>query len=374
MSQEGLDSLIDVAKPDLVFVTEGSETLTSDQVAQLQQYDIDIYYLPRLTSAKRIRFAVKVIGMTLAKGGVEGAESAYNSYLAFEESLVAKYASNYNGGMTGGFDFEEERDVTPAASTTVTLLVDKWDDAARHESTLIDSSGGVAVSTLGYGSAPVSYYMSVGGGLNNAASKPFRFLSGSGIVWQFAPNELDFRFNSWSGIKVASYDLSAQLSGGVFTSALLWNNAETASGFGTPSFPAIVAKSKEISKKISSASKSDKQLYYAYPVIHPSGKGSAFVEACIGRMMDGSSPAQARDEYRQVLVNPRGLCQQDANDELCSWVDGSLESVLESSWVYWKFRGGSEAEFRQDVIDFYSSFYGYDVSADIDSMLAGAAS
>ncbi|MBQ9001846.1 MAG: hypothetical protein IJ087_08345 [Eggerthellaceae bacterium] len=389
LGQEAFDQLVTEAKPDLVFVAENSATVTEAQVQALQDAGVDVYYLPKLTSAKRIRFAVRVIGMILAKGGVAAAEPAYSSYLDFEDALVAKYLdSGHNGGVTGGYDMNLERESQAANSTVVTLFIDKWDIDARHAESLVDTSNGVAVATLGYASAPVSHYLSVGGVLNNASSRLFRLLSGSGVVWQFAQNEFGYRFGSWSSLDIATYDLCSQVSGGIYISDLLWNTYEINAGYGTEAFPAIVVKSNQLKKRMNANAKREGQLYYPYPLIHPAGGNGttlgffrtatgegSYVESCIGRTSDDGRLEPASPQNCQLFVNPKGLSQGDADDDLCSWTDGSPESMLEASWAYWKFRGGSEAEFRQDVADFYSTFYGYDVTAsDFDIIIGGPVS
>ncbi len=360
--------------PDLVFITEGDDTLSNRQVTALKQSNVDIYYLPALTSAKRIRFAVEVIGKVLDKGGVSGVKDRYEAYLDFESDIVSKY-SGRNGGVTGGYDFGTRRSTGAASQTVVSLLIDNWDSDARNSETYLNTSSGVATATLGFEYSPVSYYMSEGGVLNNASSATFRkAMDGDGgIVWQFRSNARAYRFGNWSGLETATYDLSDLSAAGTFTRNLLCytvvNGDGTYVGLGSSkgdiSFPAVIAKSEQIKSRFENASKSSGQLYYSYEAIRDGSSttigldtGSQILDACIGN--NGSdTPSASYDVY----VNPKGLVQESADDVLCSWTDGSVESVLEASWAYWRFRGGSSSDFDSDVKNFYDTFYGYSLSS-----------
>lgn len=393
MSGGAFSALTSLA-PDAVFVTEGKNPFGETELARLQEEKITVYTLPALTSDKRIRTAVEIVGRTLAQGGVSGAEDRYRSYLAFCDDIVSKYSSG-NQGLVEGAVTAESGEVLAAPTDVVTLFVDKWDyDAVLHDdSGYLNGSGGVGLATLGFGSDPTNYYLSVGGALNNAASQRVRnHLSGSGytgVVWQFADETLNFGFGRWSNLD-ATYDLAAHIgTGGLFGRNLLCYTSSGRYGAGSPTvFPAIIAKTQQIKQAFDSSSAQPGDYYYSYPTIPATSNGttvgyfigessSTFVEACIG--LDGGYASVLNDGAATpmtVLVNPKGLCQESSNDSLCSWTDGSVESVLEASWAHYRLHGGSQSDFAADVAYFYRTFYKYDAFGDsqLQAIEAGVAS
>lgn len=369
--------------PDLVFLTEGSSALTSSQIKKLKKHKVDIYYLPELTSRKRIRFAVRVVGMILAKGGVSGAETNYKNYLSEEESLATKYRDD-GTKIVGGRDFDTGKKVGSTSDTIVTLYIDDWDEDARlKNASFLDTSSGVATATVGYESSPISYYLSVGNVLNNAASETFlKATDGeSAIVWQFG-TKTDYSFSNWTGLDSATCDLFEQINvggtGGLGKDLLCYKVSDSKLyGLGTETFPAIIAKSKAIAKQFKAESNESGQIYYTYPEQTSSGSsttkgiqhGSTVLPSCIG----WSSLSSEKVTDYDVYVNPSGLAQKSSSDSLCSWAEGSIESPLEASWAKWKFDGGSQADFESDVTDFYKSIYGYTVtSADLEEIENGS--
>ncbi len=374
LSSANLKALTNDVVPDLVFVGEDDDTLSSDQIKALEKKNIDVYYLPALTSAKRIKFAVKTIGAILDAGGVKGAAYTASEYLEFHDELVSKY-SGKAGGVAGGFDFDTGKKATEAQNYQVTLCIDGWDSKARNSATtFLDCSKGVALSTLGYGDTPVNYYLSEGGVLNNACSSTLRKKDGQAIVWQFAKNQAPFSESDWGKTLSQSItDITKVGSGDTFGACLTYHKLQGLSGFGlgTQRFKTVVAKTGDISKKLEQSSAKSGQLYYSYPTIKIDGSGSTigmftdsskshYVESSIGVSRSDDS-AQVKGGY-QVLVNPKGLCQKKSTSSLCSWMDGSVESVLETSWAYNVLYGSSKSDFEQDVKDFYQKFYGCSLS------------
>lgn len=401
LSAEGLKALGEELMPDQIFVTSGSDTLTDEQKSTLKNdYHINVYELPELSSATAIRTAVEIVGKTLDAGGVDNARSNYESYLELHDELVGRYAAN---GPAGGFDFDRGESVSDESDDTmVTLFVDGWQDAARFKDAhgYLATESGVATATLGYATSPITYYLSMGGVLNNASSRVMRqelknnstTYMGAGLLWQFSSQSLPYDFGQWSKLDSKDvYDLSANISGGRFKSNLAWYTPAGEGGFGlgTSHFPAVVARDQRIAGLLAQNSGEAGTAYYPYKDIRPAGKGTTvgywpsedeepdgfFVEACIGAGEGSGTVLPGADEAYGVYTNPKGLVQANADDPLCSWIQGSLESVLEASWAHWMFQGGSQSDFEGDVADFYRSVYGYEVSADdLAAIEAGAAS
>ena len=388
MSAEAFNQLIDI-KPDQVYVTEGENPFSQDQVTELQNSKINVYTLPALTSDSRIRFTFQVIGRTLENGGVAGAMQRCDDYLNLCSSIVDT-CSNNNGGLTGGYDFDEGREVDTGASPVVTLFVDGWDDGARYMNSQagpLDSSSGAATATIGYTLSPVCYYLSAGGVLNNAASfkirKHIERGSGRALLWQFQKVELSGALENWSGLSAQYYDMT-QVVGGLFADSLLCYTDDLY-GLGTETFPALVARDQRIAGLLQMSASNPNGLYHAYGNITsidldttvgyiPNEGSTYYVHSCIGRDENGTTAIPEGSSY-DVYVNPKGLCQSASDDTLCSWTAGSPESVLEASWAYWKFRSNDQSAFEQDVANFYQQCYGYSVSpADLQAIEAGTAS
>ncbi len=366
--------------PDLIFVEEGAKSLSKGQLETLKDSKVDVYTLPSLTSQKSIRFSVEVIGRILAKGKVGGAEDNYKEYLDYENDLVEKYVDK-NGGITGGYNYDTSKRLDRQSEQTVTsLMIDGWEDDARFKPGGINTSNGIATATLGYRASPLSRYMSIGGVLNNAASSTFRKADDGddGLVWQFQSNWM-ISTSNWSGLPDSVFDLENISAVGQFRKSLLCFQTSNGNfyGLGTDNYPAVIAKSSYLAKKFQNESKRSGQLYYPYPVIVDERSsviglnvGSQVITSCVGN--DGSGSQKVGSDGFDVYVNPKGLAQSDSEDVLCSWSDGSLESVLESSWVYWKFRGGSQGDFEDEVKKFYKQFYAYDLSdAELNSIVSG---
>ena len=406
LSEGNLERLCKDIAPDQVFVTSGSKTLTKAQKETLKNdYNINVYELPELSSATAIRTAVEIVGKTLATGGVDGAEANYKNYLDAHDALISKYA---NDGIVGGFDFDlgEEAEVE-SSELIVTLYVDGWDSTARYRDHdgYLDTSSGVATATLGYAVSPINYYLSVGGVLNNAASQVMRkelknnssdYL-GSGVVWQFSSPTLPSAFTNWSKLnKKDLYDLGANITGGRFKSNLTWYTSPDGAdnfGLGTARFPALIARDQFIAGLLIENASQKGKAYYPYGNIRPANQGTLvgywpvqaneptgrFVESCIGAgevagSALGDDGSGGTTSSYGIYVNPKGLVQSDSEDELCSWTMGSPESVLEASWAHWKFKAGSEEDFDYDVIEFYRNVYGYEITEDdLAAIKAGAA-
>lgn len=390
LSDSNLKKLTTKLVPDLVFVTEGSDTLTKAQIKALAKKNIDVYYLPELTSAKRIRFAVSIVGKILAKGGVEGAEDNYKAYLDFHDGIVSS-CTDANGGFTADYDFDNDKSLASskqASEMQLTLYIDGWDSDARFKDpyNYITTKKGVAVATIGYELTPMAYYLGAGGALNNGAAKKFRSqgVNKQGIVWQFAHAELPYKFSSWSNLTLPTYDLCERITGDFYKSDLCWYTNPNGKGYGlgTKNFTGVVTKTQKIASLVKSNSDSAGELYYPYPTIYPSGGDAKtigyftdagdenYIESCIGNnstdesvLEDGTTFGKDGNPFG-IYVNPKGLGQEDSEDTLCSWTDGSVESVLEASWAYYMFRDGTQSDFEKDVTDFYETFYGYTLTDD----------
>lgn len=372
-----VQSVIDL-DPDLCFVMEGDKTFTAEQKKELLNNNIIVYVLPCMASASKICYAVQLVGEILAEGGNEQAATLSKQYADFHKNLV-KDLTDRNEGITGGFDFDASKRVSTNASFMATLYISDWDESAVYDdlNRYLTSSRGVGVANVGYEEHPVSYYMSIGGAVNNASEGNYRSLSGyTAPVWQFSLTQVPCTWNHW--ISVNRSKISYSIKGDGFDWALLWSVAGSC-GLGTEKFPGVVVRTQAMKENMLADAAFTNGLYYPYPraessyggVIHNYVvgffTGSNLVSSCIG--VDGveSTASVLNDGVNvnmyNIYVNPAGL--------LGDWADGAVESVLESAWIYGTFRDSSY-DYTSVFRDFYSTFYSYDLTdTDMEAILAG---
>lgn len=366
------------ADPELCFVMEGDDTFTANQEKELLKKKIIVYELPSMSSASKITTAVSIVGQILEKGGNEAAGKTAEDYKSFHSSLVKKLKEK-NNGITGGFDYNSGKKVSSDATPMSSLYVSDWDYKARYndKNGYLTTPKGVGVAQLGYSESPISYYMSVGGANNVAATGNFRNLDYKSVVWQFSLSKAPCAWNDWASIDRSKVTYS--LKGDGFDWSLLAAHVGEGAGLGCKTYPGIIVANKKMRTAMESAAKSEHGIYYPYPLTSSSKggvitnstvgfySGSNLVDSCIGRGTDGKSVLNDGKSVTTygIYVNPAG--------SFSSWADGGVESVLEASWVYKTFRS-NDYDVEKDVEDFYSEFYGYDLSADkaeLDAILAG---
>ena len=171
------------ASPDAVVVTSGEDSLTVAQERKLGDAGIRVIVLPAPTSDTNIRNAVKAVGQLFSdatdKESVERAKSytsTVSDALSIAESAhgggIATYQRrNYNDAENLAKKTSEETMSDPNWSVFVT----DWDAKATVSAsfdgvTLFKNVKGVASTWTGWSWSPVSYYMSCGGTINNAAA------------------------------------------------------------------------------------------------------------------------------------------------------------------------------------------------------------
>lgn len=368
------------ADPELCYVMEGDDTLTSAQEKQLLKKNIIVYVLPNMSSASKITTAVSIVGQTLKEGGNKAAGELAEEYISFHKLLVNKL-SDKNGGLTGGFNYNTGKKVSTDAKLVSSLYVSDWDYKARYndKNSYLTTPKGVGVAQLGYSESPISYYMSVGGANNVAATGNFRSLDYKSVVWQFTLSKASCAWSDWSYIDRTK--VTYPLKGDGFDWSLLSASDDDGSGagLGCEQYPAVIVADQKMKSAMEAESKSEHDVYYPYPLTSSSKggvitnstvgfySGSNLVDSCIGRDSNGKSvlnDGKSVSSYN-IYVNPCG--------SFSSWAEGSVESVLEASWVYKMFRDKSY-DVEGDVEEFYQKFYGYDLTSDqseLDSILSG---
>ncbi len=369
--------------------------LTKAQKKALKAAGVEVYRVYAMTNSKYIKKNAKTIGEMLdAAEGIEYAGEAAQraaDYIEFHDNLVATVAESANGDsktLAGSATYEKKNSTKYSYDSTAkyTLLIDGWDSSAVY-SAKIDgwspTSTGAALSTVGYATTPVSFYIQVGGLVNNAAYSGGS-TSGQIICWQFNSNIAAFNKGKWTYAAGGLVDLSLNI--GVNT-AHAWNmslftpemgsNSGSASAddnFGTENFPTVIAATQEIKELFIASSADEDSIYHpfslaegswiAYCGVYTSGGSAVYgtigVDGTTQLFEDGVIPDDA------VVVNPHGL--------FSSWTEtGSAEAVLECAWVNDVVNEDSEAVGWEDyVVEFYETFYDYSLSsAELAQIAAG---
>lgn len=349
VSKKGVVDAEAVAKlgSDAVLLDGTSCKLSASGLDKLKAANIDVVYLPAMTSAARIKNTAKSIGKMFGKSTLSGddAAAAADTYVSWHDSVVDDLKTE-NGGLAGSVNFETGASMSGTAPK-YTLYLSQWDNATysatpdNHKSWT--DKNGVGISQVGYKWSPMSYYLSVGGTQNVSATfkQPFYDSTAKYYVWQFNLGRVPSVYDkNWSNRTVSVNKLSN--SG---TSDLLVK-AEDGATLGSPSYSYVVARTQSIASKMKRSRDvgTSKQtgLYGIYKTVAGSGKGGTGFLSATGQYCS----AAISGKY-DVVVNPSGLYS--------SWVDGSPESVLESVWINDVNDGTSKLS--SAIKDYYELFY-----------------
>jgi hypothetical protein len=387
LSDAMLDTMIADERLDCIFVMSGTAPLTSAQQERVKDAGIIVSVLPDMRTATNIKAAVRWIGTIFSEGDNANtqAKSLADQYISFHDD-VAKQAANAADVDWG--DNNGQANVN--SHNTYTLYISNWDAAARYQGTrsglLVTSPQGVAFTRIGYQWSPLTYYMSVGGAVNNAAIK-MRNETGTCVVWQFHANNVPATANDFSPGLSANY---FPTTGAPYDRVLL--DSPEGYGIGSARFPAVVVSSQTIANSMSAdKSAANETLYKVYGLqtlvsngvtynwVGPMGSSDPTaggeIRFSTAGMLQHQEPNQTSSAAQGIIdanpdygiyVNPSGLFE--------SWVDGSVESILEAAWISTMFDTGgfTQSSMTQKITEFYQTFYGHTLtSAELNLILAG---
>lgn len=377
-----VDAIVDL-KPDAVVVFPGQISAKQERIIAQNAPGTAVVTLPRPTSEDNIKTEVKGIAKLISKatGGASSAKA--DEYLDFVKD-VKKEAEDAHGGGLVTYDSVDYGNTdgtktvrldSPSGKQLWTLYISGWDaDAsvtATYEKTTLFKDTGAAYTNIGWAWSPLSYYMSVGGVINNAAA--YGPLSTKTVQPVLTLNENQVSYK-WKKFCV---DVDESKGGGSFTNYrafyVLTNAREGVEKSGTnpafvhmlgnEDFSSVIVASPKIAKALKAARKESNGLYTMY------GLAQTASETAYGRKFEGSKGQSIvystvkGDAGYDIYVNPCGY--------VGSWADGSIESPLEALWIASKYWGYSESDLKACVKRFYDDFYdGY--SPDVDKILSGA--
>ncbi len=316
--------------PDVCIELSGSSMLSNAQVEQLEAEGICCVTLPAPSSVENVKLIVRLLGEILGDhtdtGGYNSVSIAAEYTAWVDETLAAVSEATASGG-------------------SYTMYIDGWDKDAYY-------SIAQASSCYGYGAAVVN-------NANMTSCKAVsNFLSQTSVtnvtsLGSFSRTETVYftPINS----NYSTVNVSGVAADRLTSLTLL--ELGSAEGLGADdSFTKIIAGSQAVRDGIESST-----LWHNFGEV-TSGNGNfigfGFLDD-YGEIVRSS----VQGEYT-VLVNPRGVC---------SWTAGSVESVLESVWAAYAIGGSYTEEDMEDIIlDFYSTFYSYELSdGELEAVLAG---
>lgn len=328
LNSSDFQRLIDL-RPDVCFETSGSATFTNAQVEALQENGICYVVLPAPTSTANLKIIAQVVGAVLGdhteSGGYDGVSIA-QSYCSWVDRTLSSLA------------------VLGDLESSYTLYVDNWDEDAYYTIDQASDCHGYGAAVINNGRMAsclaVSNFLSPASVTNVTSLGAFSRME----TIYFTPIDTTFSSVSVTGSAASRLTPVKLLSEG--------------NCLGSERFQTVIAGSNSVKNGIESS-----RLWECFGRV-TSGNGN-FTD--YGFLDDYGEIVRSTivGEYT-VLVNPRGVG---------GWASGSVESVLEAVWAGYAITGsGGEDDVRDAILEFYSTFYRYDLSDEqLDAILAGEA-
>lgn len=390
MSDDAFAQLLNLA-PDCCITIDGQTNFSDSQKKQLEDAGIDIMMIPELTSAANIVTAVGSVGQILGDHEVGNTTSLQlaQDYVAYEQKLVEDivsrkgfFAYKNSSKYYGNWNFISGGDYT--------LILWDWDDTFSfqyfYDGTAYISQSGGAVVEYGIADSPASYYISAAGIMNTGEKEdpntvyraifwPFYTINISNSIGEigYTPgkgNVVDstpYPSGTYNSANYGSYMLQNGEYNATYDSKYMSagrssreNNGQGAQNIdvvyiGEDRFPYAIAATQRIKEKVDESKNSSTGLY----ATRPNGIDVGVnlwdkINSITAEVINGYTTV--RLDY-EVVVNPSGCG---------SWLDGSVESVLESVWasnLYWGSQTVSDTLMKTKIKDFYRDFYRHNLSS-----------
>ena len=383
-----VDRIIDL-KPDALLVYPGQLSGKQERVIGQNCPDTKIVTAPSPTSMGNIEEDVKIIAKLLKKSTNGTSKDTQDKYLEFTKNAIAAAKNAHGGGEStyGGIDYNNPNSSNPTQTADPgngepiwSLYISDWDDDAQvtatYQGSTLFTDSGVAYTHTGWEWSPLSYMMSVAGVINNAAA--YGPLSPDKMRPVLGINEtlVSYKWNN------SSFDVNEKRGGGSFPSYrayhMLLNARDAADStqatethpLGSDDFNTVLVKTRRIADALEAAKGEEDGLYTLY------GYASTGSTEGYGRIVKGKEGTTivwttvkgdvTIDGFAgyKIVVNPCGY--------VGSWTDGSLEAPLEALWVASEFHDYSPGDLNDKIIEFYRTFYGYDIEPKLGNVLAGS--
>ena len=371
------------ANPDACLVYSGQLSSKLERLISQNCPDMRIVTLPKPTSAKNIAVEFQSIARMLTETTDGTSEQRAQEYLDFVENIVDEAEAAHGGGVVtyASVDYDNNDSTrilqasNPSGAQLWSLYIDGWDEdataTAKYESAVLFEDTGVAYTHTGWAWSPLSYYMSVGGVINNAAA--YGPLSTQAIQPVLTLNQNQVSY-TWKNLDItvdetrggggyARYRAFYTLTNARDAVDRGSNNPDDLHALGSSDFDTIIVKTARIAQALESARQNTNGLYTLYNY-ETTMSGSGY-----GRKYEGKhgqsiiySTVKGDVGYR-IVVNPCGY--------VGSWTDGSIEAPLEALWIANQFWGYDSDRLRSRIAEFYATFYdGY--VPNVDEILDGS--
>ena len=377
-----VDAIIDLA-PDALVVYPGQLTSKQERVIAQNCPETAVITAPQPTSMDNIKAGMSILAKLLKKSTDGQSQDIRKEYDKFVDDVVDEAQDSHGGGVVtyDAIDYNSSDETNPAKASNLsdtdplwTLYISNWDEDARvtatYQGSTLFTDTGAAYTRTGWAWSPLSYFMSVGGVINNAAA--YGSLSTNTVqpVLGINENQVSFKWNDFS------VDTDEKRGGGSFTRYrayhVLMNARDAADSsvasethpLGSDDFDTVIVKNKSIKDALKEARDEEDGLYTMYESA-TTGQTTGY-----GRVVNGKEGKSIvwttvkGDAGYKILVNPCGY--------VGSWTDGSLESPLEALWVASEFHGHPVSSLEEKIEEFYDTFYGYDVSSKTSKIISGA--
>lgn len=354
ISDDGFQALL-AMDPSVCLINSGDYTFTDEQLTQLSEAGIHTVTIPKLNNLENLESTVRLLGTILGDQSGSGGKNApaiAEDYCSWAEDIIRKVDGAVDSFSYNNIDFSKDRyanrkDYTKESDTDqglYTLFISAWDSDAVFRlyggAYLTMSGQGVAIAPSGYSTTPLSYYLSEAGVVNRAAVASDYFSLKNWYVKTLDPSTRTLEISGTAGTMPTQFLTYIK---DPATSANIY--------LGEPRFPAIVAANNGVKAAIEQDAASS-QMWTAYPWTNSSdGKVGGF-----GFLDESGQIVQSTIHGSYVIyVLPDGVG---------SWNYASAEGVLASMWAAMKFQGAfSETDLQNEIINFYSTFYGYAMDA-----------
>lgn len=338
--------------PDVCFVISGQSTFSDSQITALKQEGCYYVVLPKLRTADDIKNAVSIVAEVLWDKSAENGTNApalaeeYNDYF---DNIIAEVSSRVKRFTYNDIDYNNDWQPGTSEKTIesnnksghYSLFISGWDEGASYS--LVESGGsiplekGAAMVKTGYSSSPLSYYMSLAGVVNTAATH-----YDQDRTYYISP--------------MVNYTREPKVVGGnaYFDEKYQMLEMENESLYlGDDRFKAVIVNSEATKTRLQN------DLVWRNISTPQQLDGST-----VFGFYDNNNfiPTAIRNNY-EIYVNPSGVSK---------WSEATAESILEPVWIAYKFYG----EFGKDTVEqkvkeFYKKFYRHDLSsAELSEILA----
>ena len=377
-----VDAIIDL-KPDALVVYPGQLSSKQERVIAQNCPDTKVITAPKPSSMANIEDDVTILARLLKKSTDGASQDKQKAYEKFVDDTIKTAKRAHGGGVVTyeGIDYNGTDTTNPTTTSDLasvdpkwTLYISGWDaDAnvtATYQGSTLFTDTGAAYTRTGWSWSPLSYLMSVGGVINNAAA--YGPLSTDLTQPVLCINETLVSFK-WKNFSVKVDEARGGGSFSIYRAFHVLMNARDMADaavaaethpLGSEDFDTVIVKTQDIADALKGAREEKDGLYTMYERVS-TGNTTGYGRVVTGKRGKSIVWTTVKgDVGYKILVNPCGY--------VGSWTDGSLESPLEALWIASKFYSYEASDLKEQVAAFYDEFYDYDIDSKTSKILDGS--